>query len=282
VEVDFALLREERLPSAEYSLMNAEMIWGHRVVAGDPEVLGAMPSMPFSGLPPGEFTRLMLNRGALLLMNQKRLAGGSPLGAGEQEVFFKYLFKAVLACGDARLAGNGRYHPSYVRKQDLLRSMDWDGKGQFADLYGEAWEAKFRPDYGRYAGEDAAAWQKRIVAVWLDTLLWFEQGRAGNDIAGWERYCSPSVPKGQGGRSWGGLRNAAITLRDFGLKEAVRRPRWSLRYPRERLISALPLLLVSAGGKGIPAALAEALSVPSGTSWTEAVQAFLRLWRRYA
>jgi hypothetical protein len=281
VEVDFALLREEGLPKAEYSLMNAEMIWGHRVISGDPHVLAAMPDMPFGTLPPGEFTRLLLNRGALLLMNRQRLAAGAPLGADGQEVFFKYLFKAVLACGDARLAGSGQYHPSYVHKRERLAAMHWEGKGDFLDLYAQAWEAKFHPDYGRYAEADPARWQERVVALWLATLTWYEQVHTGKPIPDWETYCSAAVPKGQGRRSWWGLRNAAITLRDFGPVELLRSPRWSLRYPRERLISALPLLL-SRPHDVLPPAPARALSLSAGTSWPESAEAFLRLWRRYA
>ncbi|WP_295447316.1 hypothetical protein [uncultured Thiodictyon sp.] len=281
VEVDFALLREDRLPAAEYSLMNAEMIWGHRVVAGDQRVLEAMPAMPLPRVPLGEFTRLMLNRGALLLMNQRRLADGSALTAGEQEVFFKYLFKAILACGDARLAGNRSYQPSYVQKAQLLNALDWPGKDAFIDLYTQASDNKFHPDYSRYAAEDATLWQARVVTIWLKTFSWFEAERTGKPIGDWNAYCAPTIPKGQGGQSWGGLRNTAITLRDFGPAELLRQPRWSLRYPRERLISTLPWLLWNPG-TGLPPAPAAALSVPVGTPWPEATATFLKWWGRYA
>lgn len=281
VEVDFALLHEERLPDAEFSLMNAEMLWGHRVVAGDPDVLAAMPPMPFPDLPLGEFTRLLLNRGSLLLMNEKRLVSAEPLGIAEREVFFKYLFKAILACGDSRLAGSRRYHPSYLEKRERLGALDWPGKRAFIDLYEQAWENKFHPDYGCFAGEDPVAWQRRVVPIWLETLAWFEQGRAGRPIDDWNAYGSPGFSKGQGGRSWGGLRNAAITLRDFGSAELLRRPGWSLRYPRERLISTLPLLLANPGTPATPM-LAVALAQTPGTPWMDTVEAFLRLWRRYA
>ena len=281
VEVDFALLREERLPAAEYSLMNAEMIWGHRVVAGDPDVLRAMPPMPFGTLPPGEFVRLMLNRGSLLLLNQRRLASGEPLSDAEQEVHFKYLFKAALACGDARLAGNRAYHPSYLKKLELLRAMDWPGQADFMGLYALALDSKLHPDYGRFAREDAAAWQQRVTAVWLDTLAWFEGVRSGRAVVDWDAYAAAGVAKGQGGRSWWGLRNAAITLRDFGPAELLRRPLRSLRYPRERLISSLPLLL-SRPGQPAGAALACALAIAPATPWDQAVDAYLRWWHRYA
>jgi hypothetical protein len=281
VEVDFALLSEERLPAAALSLMNAEMLWGHRVIAGDARVLDAMPAMPFSRLPLGEFTRLMLNRGALLLMNRQRLAGGEALDAQDQEVFFKYLFKAVLACGDARLAASGRYHPSYVTKLERLQSMQPELGTPFLSLYGLAWQSKFHPDYGQYLGESPAEWQQRVVDVWLEALAALEGARTGRPIGDWARYGSPALGKGQGGgfRYW--PRNLAITARDFGPTELVRRPRWSLRYPRERVISVLPRLLASGGGE--PAAdLCRALALPAGASWAQAAAQCLALWRRYA
>jgi len=280
VEVDFALLRDEGLPRAEYSLMNAEMLWGHRVIAGDARVLEAMPPMPLDGLPAGEFTRLLLNRGALLLLNQQRLL--APAGAGlDHEVFFKYLFKAVLACGDAHLARQGSYDPSYVCKRQRLCAGSSAASGALAEFYPLAFEHKFHPDYQRFAAEDPARWQARVTDLWLDTLAAFEQWRCRRALDDWQAYCAPGWPKGQGGRSWGGLRNAAVTLRDFGPAELVRRPRWSLRYPRERLIAVLPVLLAHPGSAPGPAAAA-ALALPASVPWEPAAAAFLRLWQRFA
>ncbi|NCA70021.1 MAG: hypothetical protein EOM91_07920 [Sphingobacteriia bacterium] len=281
VEVDFALLREERLPRAEYSLMNAEMLWGHQVIAGDPQVLRTMPAMPFGSLPLAEFTRLMLNRGALLLMNQQRLAQGGTLRPAERAILFKYLLKAVLACGDARLAGNRCYDPAYATKRRLLRALDWPGQASFMGLYDLAWEHKFHPDETRFANADAAQWQQRLIALWLETLAWLEQQRLGQPIGDWTAYCAPAPPKGQGGRDWGGLRNLALTVRDLGPLMPLRQPRWSLRYPRERLIGALPLLLAHPGMATTPA-LAAALALPLDTPWSAAAARLLRLWGRYA
>jgi hypothetical protein len=280
VEVDFALLHEERLPGAEYSLMNAEMIWGHRVILGDEHILDAMPPMPFATLPLGEFTRLMLNRGALLLMNQMRLNEGEADAAG-REILFKYLFKAVLACGDTRLAGVHAYHPSYPRKRERLQDVDWPNKVSFMSLYNQAFEHKFHPDYGRFSGEDACNWQRQVVSHWLETMNWFEGVRTGTEVGDWTNYCSPRIPKGQGGRSWGGLRNAAITLRDFGAAEVMGHPFWSLRYPRERLISVLPWLLANPGVPPIRP-VTTALGMAAGGSGSSVADNFLRLWRRYA
>jgi hypothetical protein len=237
--------------------------------------------MPFSELPLGEFTRLMLNRGALLLMNQQRLASGEALDPQEQEVFFKYLFKAVLACGDARLAGSRRYDPSYVVKLKRLRSMEPELGTSFLDLYGHAWQSKFHPDYGRYLGESPAEWQQCVVGVWLDTLAWLEAVRTGRRIDSWVDYGSPALGKGQGQGLWPGPRNLVITARDFGPVELARRPRWSLRYPRERVIAVLPRLLAPTGDQ--PAAdIRGALALPAGATWAQVGAQFLALWRRYA
>ena len=285
VDVDFALLREESLPRADYSLINAEMLWGHRVVAGDPQVLAAMPAMPFATLPPAEFTRLLLNRGSLLLMNQRRFISGEAIAGHDHEVFFKYLFKAVLACGDARLAGNRRYHPSYLAKLDRLShtGIAWAGQGELLDLYAQALEHKFHPNYGRFEAEaaDLASWQARVVRLWLDTLAWFEGVRSGRPVPDWEGFASPRLAKGQGRDAMALPANLARNLRDFGPSGLVRNALWARRHPRDRLISALPLLLARPGTPASPA-LAAALGVARSIDWRIATERFLALWARYS
>jgi hypothetical protein len=289
VEVDFALLPLRRLPRADCSLMNAEMRWGHRVVAGDGHVLDAMPAMPFHQVPPGEITRLLLNRGSLLLMNRRRLRKAGPLGAVEREVFFKYLFKAVLACGDAWLAGAGRYHPSYPVKLERLETLgaprpggdaaaEWD---RFLDLYRLAYRHKFHPAYDELADAPPQDWMGRTVRTWLGALRDFEQRRLGRAFGNWMDYCACGLPKGQRGGAGGGLRNLVITLRDFGAGEPLRRPGRALRYPRERLIATLPLLLNDLGAHPDPC-VNHALALPGNATWETAAGAFLEQWRRYA
>jgi hypothetical protein len=301
VEVDFALLRREGLAAAEYSLMNAEMRWGHRVVAGDADVLARMPEMPLRALPHGELTRLMLNRGTLLLMNQRRLAelqsiraglgAAGGLDAADREQFFKYLFKAALACGDARLAADGHYHPSYPEKLARLEAprpalyADEAGRpdpmprhAEFLPLYRLAYRHKFHPAYDELADAHPAEWFARVLRVWNATLRAFEIRRLGAGFADWHDYCRTGVRKGQRGSL---VRNLGVTLRDFGAQELLRNPRRSLVYPRERLIAALPLLLTEPGQLLDPCA-ASALGLPAHSHWRPAVERYLALWAKYA
>jgi hypothetical protein len=142
-------------------------------------------------------------------------------------------------------------------------------------------EHKFHPDYSSLIHEDAAAWQRQVVALWLDTLSGLETQRTGKQVESWNAYCTPRLSKGQENSS--GLRNLAVTLRDFGVMQLVARPLWSLRYPRERLISSLPLLLKSTAQEArLPPCVTDALALQRDADWLGAADRFLQLWRRYA
>jgi hypothetical protein len=282
VEVDLEILKEELLPKAEYSLMHAEMLWGHRVVAGNQDILASMPGMPFARLALAEFTRLMLNRGSLLLMNRSELAAGRVHEAQHREQFLKYLFKAVLASGDARLAAAGQYHPGYTEKWRRLQQMQWPGHEQFLSYYEMALEAKFHPSYEQFSDADLVSYLRQVTALWMETLSHLETTRLGSRAGSWAEYASPSVCKGQSKPGIAGLaRNIAVTLRDYGPSELLTNFRWSLRYPRERLISSLPGLL-GAPGLVHETQLTNALGLQPGGSWREMAKSYLEQWHRYS
>ncbi len=279
VEVDFAVLRQSRLPRLPYTLMNAELRHGHRVVVGDARVLSAMPPMPCDQVPLAEFSRLMLNRGSLLLMNSRVLEQGGPVDTDEREQFVRYLDKALLACADARLATAGRYHPSCLVKRDRMASLRWSGSRSFVGRYEEA--LRSRTGAGRLlpAGQEAEA-QALVVADWLEALAELETRRLGV-LPAWSDYSTPRVDKGQTAPGLFGLaRNLAVTARDFGLSELLRNGSWAVRYPRERLISTLPALLepsldVSTGNLG------RALAQPEEVDRERLTNRFLEFWQRY-
>jgi hypothetical protein len=75
--------------------------------------------------------------------------------------------------------------------------------------------------------------------------------------------------------------NLARNLRDFGPSGLVRNLLWARRHPRDRLISALPLLLARPGAPASPA-LAAALGVARNIDWWIATERFLSLWARYS
>ena len=278
IEVDFAVLRFEALKQSEYSLMNAEMLWGHRVICGDEQVLDAMPAMPFSTLPQGEFARLMLNRGSLLLMNKLALNSRELIKTASYEKFIKYLFKAVLACGDAVLAAQGMYHPSYPEKIKRLEAIDFMGMESLKQNYQHAYETKFHADYRIHLQADLDSWQNEVAVIWLSCFSMLESTRLNRKVQDWKSYCDPRVDKGQD-RRW--LRNLAITYRDYGFSQLMTQPVRACRYPRERLIAALPILLQSDKESLLPAT-AKALAVTPCQNWRQLSESFLQQWARYA
>ena len=280
VEVDLAVLRSETLASAPFTLMNAEMKWGHRVIAGNQHVLDSMPSMPFDKLTLGEFTRLMNNRGALLLMNSRILASNKHLDAQEREIFFKYLFKAVLACGDAYLATDGSYHPSYAEKRKRMATLGNLPEQGFIDLYEQAVKQKFQPDADLFKDENLEDWQRNVTDHWLKAFSILEAQRTRDPIRSWKDYALPGLSKGQL-ETPKMLRNIAINMRDFGAGHTLRNLNWALRYPRERLISVLPLLLHTESDKPSQKVMTP-LAVPPETDRSRVVERYLEAWARYA
>lgn len=291
IDVDFFVLRNEELARAEYSLMNAEMLWGHRVVAGDTQVLQAMPSMPITSLPLSEFSRLMLNRGSLLVMNQASLAQAAPLSALERERFVKYLFKAVLASVDAVLAAVKHYHPSYPQKLDFLQQLaalssqaQWPVELANALMphYEQALEARFHPDYSQHIEQDLESWQQQITGLWLQSFGFLERRRLGRDWGDWAAYAEAGLDKGQSGLGLRALlKNLAVNARDYGLAAVFADPSRAMRYPRERLLAALPLLLSEPLDGDRIAAI---LSLPSDDQDDPArlAEGYIRQWHRYA
>ncbi|UCC14688.1 MAG: hypothetical protein JSW21_01645 [Gammaproteobacteria bacterium] len=280
VEVDFAVLRQSRLRRLDFTLMYAELRHGHKVVMGDPDVLARMPSMPVEDVPLSEFSRLMLNRGSLLLMNRQVLQQGGPRDDQALECFGRYLDKALLACADARLAAAGRYHPSYMIKRQRLDSLRWSGSRDFMTRYDKALRSRAgQVSCGALVGREADA-QAVAVADWLEALVELETARLGK-LPEWKEYSSARIGKGQSAAGpMGLLRNLAVTMRDFGPAELVRNISWALRYPRERLISVLPALLEPT--IDVPnGVLADALAQPGGAGRAALNDQFLRFWARY-
>jgi len=84
--------------------------------------------------------------------------------------------------------------------------------------------------------------------------------RLGRPIPDWEGYAAPTLGKGQGRATLALPGNLARNLKTFGPLGLLRHARWAFRHPRDRLISALPLLLANPGAAASPA-VADALEI---------------------
>ncbi|GMV40544.1 MAG: hypothetical protein AMXMBFR64_22600 [Myxococcales bacterium] len=132
VEVEIGVLRPTDLAAAPPTLMMTDLRAGHRVLVGPPDLLSAMPAG--RPLAPVEASRLLLNRGALLVM-ARQLVDGGPLGPQEWERVARYVRKSVLARGDSWLMLRGRY---LTGAQACAERLAAEGPPDLADAYGRA------------------------------------------------------------------------------------------------------------------------------------------------
>ena len=118
--VDLCPYARHKLPSCEFSLLNYEMRYSHMVIWGPENILEAMPNYRHQAIPLSEGSRLLLNRGKLLLDIKRRLAAAQPLTEEERIRFIKFLGKVLLAFGDCALLAAGQYDISYEVKKNRI------------------------------------------------------------------------------------------------------------------------------------------------------------------
>ena len=90
-----------------------------------------------------------------------------------------------MACGDARLAAAGQYHPSYNKKWQRLQNLQWDESERFLPHYGMAQEAKFHPAYEQYHTADLRHCLQQVTDLWLLTLAHLDRVRLETRTGSW-------------------------------------------------------------------------------------------------
>jgi hypothetical protein len=237
--VDLYPYLDKALPRCEFSLLNYEMRYGHRVIRGDQKILDAMPDYPHDAIPLSEGTRLLMNRGKLLLDIKRRLARPDPLTQEEKETFLKFLFKADLAFGDCALLLRGAYDLSYVTKRSRLPEIDLSGLPDaraFVNAYSRAIDFKERVDFQTLENNNVHLRFTETVKRYEELFLWYERRRLNRKFHTLEKYAREFPNIGNEGSA---LKNAAHNLRAFGLRGLP----FLAVHPRLRLYAALPLLL---------------------------------------
>ncbi|NOU35497.1 MAG: hypothetical protein HOO88_01790 [Kiritimatiellaceae bacterium] len=237
--VDLYPYLSSALPKCEFSLLNYEMKYGHRVIRGNQKILSAMPAYPRNAIPLSEGTRLLMNRGKLLLDIKRRLAQPEILTHDEKERFLKFLFKADLAFGDCALLMRGAYDPSYVVKRHRLPEIDLSGLDDartFMSAYSQAIDFKERVDFQALDNGNVHLRFAETVQRYEQFFLWYERRRLNRKFQTLEKYAHYFPHLGKEGSP---VKNTIHNLRTFGPGAL----RYGFAHPRLRLYAVLPLLL---------------------------------------
>ena len=242
ITVDYFLHTVNSLKRADSSLMNYEMKNGHMVLYGAENILDIMPD--YKAVPLREATRLLLNRGKLLLDIQCTLNEYKCIPARFNLLYRKFLNKMVLAIGDSALLAFDKYDISYLEKRNLIASTHGMKSSYWLMReYKRAVDFKLSGDQS-FLPEDVEAYFYETKEYFAHFYYWLESKRLGDEIENYSKYWrvinSTKINKNFKQKA----RNFIVNVKEFGI-EALKSPRWLLRHPRERLFAVFPILLKS-------------------------------------
>lgn len=182
--VDLYPYLKSKLPNAEFSLLNYEMKYGHKVVWGDDAILDSMPNYPHDAIPPYEGSRLLLNRGKLLIDIKQRLESPEPLTDEERIRFIKFIHKVLLAFGDCVLLASGQYDRSYtVKKERIQNGGTYPDRDFIIEGYLKAIALKEWGDYQALEKYDIKVEFNRVREAFLMFLPWYREQYSTNECS---------------------------------------------------------------------------------------------------
>ncbi|MBX7187505.1 MAG: hypothetical protein K1Y01_20340 [Vicinamibacteria bacterium] len=151
---DFSAVDARRVERDRVRVLWYDVRHGHKLLAGDPEFLPGLKRFTAENIDRTEMADLVINRGALLVLNDIILANG-PLTPVRREAVLTHTAKAVIGYGDAFLFTRGAYHWSYAERRHTMADMKIPASQEFKALYETAMRYRF-------SGESRAA--DRLVA----------------------------------------------------------------------------------------------------------------------
>jgi hypothetical protein len=244
VEVEFKITSLAELAARPVSMFSYDLVAGHRLLWGDPE----LPRQAIwnhhrhpEAIPAAEATRLLMNRCSGLLFARAKLEA-DPLTGAEADFVRRNIAKAQLACGDAVLAAEGKYHWSCRerhRRLELLAAAEPSPWLEAVRLHHRAGvEFKLHPSSAPIGKPELLARHAEVTELARQCWLWLESRRLGRPFASVRAYAEDAVDKCPGSSP---LLDFLLNLRADQLRPRTRTHLW--RHPRQRIFHSLALLL---------------------------------------
>lgn len=242
IEVEFKVISAASLRRGPVTMFSYDLVRAHRRVCGPADLLaGCMHHERAENIPLAEATRLLLNRCTGLLFAQHRLDGLS-VTPDDADFIERNLAKAKLALGDAVLTAAGQYHWSCRERVRRLAALAApEGVTWIAAVQAEhasSIEFKLLPHRTDRTTAELGEDLRRISHLACRVWLWLESRRletAFRSPLSYALHPASKCPGTPAGRNW------LINVRRLGLRAMISRR--AFRYPRERLLRSLPVLL---------------------------------------
>jgi hypothetical protein len=279
LEIELKLFSLSKLRRNPITMFYYDLVSGHKWVVGEESLLnGCEHHLSSRRIPLHEATRLLMNRCSGLLFSQEKL-GNAEFGAEQADFVRRNICKAKLAFGDVVLTVYGQYHWSCRERHKRLSKFeptpDLPWLEQVLAWHREGVEFKLHPYKSAEDRRQLLAELQMVKPLAWNLWAWLERKRLGRCFTDPQHY-AVQLPNLCPERSK--PRNFLINLRAFGPSVGP----GASRYPRERLLRALPLLLWGEQPLGkrslshIQAQLRTSSSEQRGL-----VQAFTDIWRHF-
>lgn len=242
IEVEFKILSVDRLRRQPVTMFSYDLVQGHHRVCGQADLLrGCEHHLRAEHIPLEEATRLLFNRCSGLLFARERL-DQVKFTADDADFVERNLAKARLAVGDVVLAATGHYHWSCRERNRRLADLPApEGIPCLASIRAEHTEGvafKLHPHRSTRTAPELREDLRQLSALTCRLWLWLESKRLGAGFRTPGGYALHAPVKCPGTSP---LRNWLVTARHLGWRELL--GPLAFRYPRERLLRALPVLL---------------------------------------
>jgi rhamnosyltransferase len=283
LHVEFKVDSLPCLRSRPVSMFSHDLVSGHKIMHGSGRIFeGCEHHLSPVAIPLSEATRLLFNRCTGLLLARELLVA-KEVTAGAVDFVRRNIAKAALACGDALLVTRGLYHSSCRERHQRLLDLDagdFPGLREFAAiqrLHASGMEFKLHPNLRAVPREELEHEHALISGAARAVWLWVESRRLGREFASPRHYCEWPLAKCPEQSRW---HNRVLNWRSFGLRAAVG-PRGG-RYPRERLLNSLPLLLwdPESSRAELRRHLQSELMTPA-SDWKDWVRTYKTVWPSY-
>lgn len=189
VGIDISVLTERTVRQLPTRIFTYDMREGHITLSGDASIIPSIDRNVFD-IPAWDVRNLMVNRGALLLINALCLEKLKTMRGDRTELrklIVKHTMKAIIGYGDSLLYYSGRYHWSYHEKCNRIVELGPQWR-DFVALYQEAVRFRFTPCYDNYLNLDMHRWQRETLQILERVHLACEQNRLGISKLSWCEY----------------------------------------------------------------------------------------------
>ena len=242
LHVEFKVDSLERLRRSTVTMFSYDLVSGHRILFGGENIFaGCEHHLDAKEIPLAEATRLLFNRCTGLLL-AKEFLKKRELTVADADFVGRNLAKAQLALGDVVLAAVGKYHWSCLERRSALAKLNTANAPSWLEevrkLHLAGVDFKLHP---QQISKSLAAFQaehESISRLALKVWLWLESRRLDRTFSSAREYAFSNAKKCAGMPVW---RNLLLNAKTFGAGGVLSGA--AGRYPRERLLNTLPLLL---------------------------------------